>query len=132
VVGEPCCDGDDGQADGRREQHQTAQLLPNRNPHLDHPVPPRGRCVFRGRENGQGAAPRDAADISQLHFASAEQRARRGNWEACRVVCIPFLVACGCTCSERAGVSWFQGCWGWARSLAAMMLDAGVQAGVLE
>lgn len=32
----PCCNGDDGQADHRGQQHQTSQLFPDRDPHLDH------------------------------------------------------------------------------------------------
>jgi hypothetical protein len=58
--------------------------------------------VFRRREKGWAAEPRDAAGISQLHFARAEQRAGRGSREACRAVYISFLAAC--TCIKQAAV----------------------------
>jgi hypothetical protein len=86
------------------------------------------RFPWASEVEGRGAS--DAAAISQLHFARAGQRARRGNREACRVVCIPFLVASACVYECGAGsVSCFQVCWRW-ESLAARA--AGVRAGVLE
>jgi hypothetical protein len=64
MVGEPCCDGDDGQAYGRGQQHQTAQLFANGDAHLGH--------VTEGRR--------------QRMLSEARLRARV-------VVCGPFLAA---------------------------------------
>lgn len=36
VIGDPCCNSDDGQPNQRGQQDQTAQLLTDRNAHLDH------------------------------------------------------------------------------------------------
>jgi hypothetical protein len=125
VVGEPCCNGNDGQADSRGEQHQTAQLLPNWNPHLDHSTPRRcavsvgersGRARRLGCSGYQSAALRESwatCETRQSGSVSSRLYPIPGG-ECVRVrvrsgqrVVLPGLLAMG----EPSG----EGCWGASR-----------------
>jgi hypothetical protein len=83
VVGEPCCNRYDSEANGRRQQDQTTQLLPNRNPHLDHPLLRTAKVFFISDERGlvpwrlgtqRLSVSRGARELSNVQDEAVEER----------------------------------------------------------
>jgi hypothetical protein len=74
----PCCNCDDSQADHRGQQHQTSQLLADRNPHLDHVFTDRCPSDDVGMSGGSGIVREVAAQLGCQPAAGKRYRRAEG------------------------------------------------------